>query len=189
MVEKVDQIVLCKDKVELQQGQAGLEIQGRGVESCAQLGLEPAAKKLSARITVYYFTYNVRVCSDVCIFRLYPSWGFRLKSCWVLPAPILLKLNSPWFICRYFLCPGMPHIWLCPLLFALSLLPASISIKLRFHHVLSFHVDGGCSWIYGFLHRWGGVGGLTFQRETKNDFTACCVEYEFVDGQGESSKH
>lgn len=32
------------------------------------------------------------------------------KSRWVLPALTLLQLDSPWFIFRYFLYPGMPHI-------------------------------------------------------------------------------
>lgn len=68
--------------------------------------------------------------------------------------------------------------------FALSLSSASLSITFSFHHVPSLHVNGGCSWIYGFLH-----GGALFQRETKNDFTTCCVEYELVEEQGESSKH
>lgn len=175
-------------------GRPGTPGEKRRVD-CAWLRSEDAAKKPNTCTRVHILIHIhlcVPVCmcthacwySDVCIFRRQPGWGFWPKSCWVLPAVILLKLDFSWFIFRYFLYPGMPHIWLCPLLSALSLLPASLSITLRFDHVLSFHVDGGCSWIYVFLH-----GGAHFQRETKNDFTACCVEYEFVDGQGESSKH
>lgn len=50
--------------------------------------------------------------------------------------------------------PAFPHIF--PAL-SLSLSLALLSITLYFHHILSFHVDGGCSWIYGFPH-----GGALF---------------------------
>lgn len=152
MVEKVDTIVLCKDSGRLQQGQAGLERERRG-ESCVQLGLEPAACLCVHACVLMFQCLYIPALSRL---------GVEAKIMLVLPALTLLKLNSPWFIFRYFLYPGMPHLWLCPLLFALPLLPASLSITLRFHHVLSFHVDGGCSWIYGFLH-----GGLTFRGRLK----------------------
>lgn len=154
MVEKVDTIVLCKDSGRLQQGQAGLELRERRGESCVQLGLEPAAKKLSGCTTVLvlFHIHCACLCVHACILMFQclsipalSRLGVEAKIMLVLPALILLKLNSPWFIFRYFLYPGMPHLWLCPLLFALPLLPASLSITLRFHHVLSFHVDGGCS--------------------------------------------
>ena len=39
------------------------------------------------------------------------------------------------------------------------------------------------------MNLWISAQGGSLLRETKNDFTACCVEYELAEEQGGSSKH
>lgn len=66
-----------------------------------------------------------------------------------------------------------------------SLTPSSVTLH---HTQISPCPLISCGWRM-LMNLWISAWGAHFQRETKNDFTACCVEYEFVDGQGESSKH
>lgn len=57
-------------------------------------------------------------------------------------------------------------------------------MKLYFDHILSFHV-----WMVDAHEFMDFYMGGSLPRETKNDFTARCVEYGLVEEQGGSSKH